>query len=808
MNDLRHAFRALRAAPTVTGLALVILALGIGASTAIFSVVDAVVLRTLPFDDPDRLVAVSERQRNTGEPTGSQNAPIFLDWRAGQQVFEGLGAIAGGSGYILRNQGEPKDVRTRRITHDLFPMLRVPPFLGRGFTADNEVDGRHRVALLSYGFWQQQFGGDPGVVGRVLTFDHGPFEVVGVMPPGFTYPLGGAEPSEMWVPYVVPPTERVRGDSRGYYLQLVARLKPGVSILQATAQLNQVTAPIAAQFPDWFNERGVAVTPLHESIVGQVRSWMLMLLGAVGFVLLLASVNVANLMLARALGRQRELGVRAALGGSPWRIARGLLVESLLLSVTGAILGLVVAWTGMELLRSALPATVPRVADIQIDLRVLAASIAAGVGTGVLFGLAPALQFSRPNLTAALRDGGRSATTGAIKQRLRGVLLVGEVALAVVLLVGCGLFLSSFARVMSIDLGFDSTRILTLAVPLPNVQSLFDRPESEREQFADRTRQSLRDVMDRVQALPGVEHAAVFSGAMPLTNSSNTTSLTVSPGREVDVEVKRISSDYHATLGIPLVAGRLLTSADRSGSERVLILNDVAARQFFDGKPALGRVVNIYGQPTTVIGVVGAVRQNGPESAPRAEAYVPIWQSTTYVGSLVIRTRGEPATVLPEIRRAVLDVLPNAAFPVTRTMEEWLTRLVLQRRFNMMLFSLFGLLGLVIAIVGIYGVMAYTVQQRTTEFGVRMALGAPRGRIIAMVLGRAGALMAAGLVLGLGAAFALSRLVAAFLFEVRPGDVVVYATASAVLALTGLIGALLPARRASRVDPMVALRDS
>src|SRR5262245_11247834 len=348
MNDLRHAFRALRAAPMVTALALTILALGIGAGTAIFSVVDGVVLRPLPFDDPDRLVAVGERQANGNQSVGAQNAPMFLDWRAGQQVFEGLAAVAGAGGYILRGHGEPRDVRTRRITHDLFPILRVSPLLGQGFSADHEIDGRHRVALLSYGFWQQQFGGDPTIVGRALTFDHGLFEIVGVMPPGFTYPVGVAEPTEMWVPYVVPPSERVRGDNRSYYLALVGRLKPGVTIELATAQLNQVTAPIARQFPDWLSDRGVTIVPLQQAIVGQVRSWMLMLLGAVAFVLLLASVNVANLMLARALGRQRELGVRAALGGSPLRIARGLLVEGLMLSLTGAAAGLVLAWTGIE----------------------------------------------------------------------------------------------------------------------------------------------------------------------------------------------------------------------------------------------------------------------------------------------------------------------------------------------------------------------------------------------------------------------------------------------------------------------------
>jgi putative ABC transport system permease protein len=433
--------------------------------------------------------------------------------------------------------------------------------------------------------------------------------------------------------------------------------------------------------------------------------------------------------------------------------------------------------------------------------------MAAGIVTGVFFGMAPALQFSRPNLTSALRDGGRSATSGASKQRLRSALLVGEVALAVVLLVGSGLFLTSFARVMAIDLGINTSRVLTFWVPLPSVQGLFEKPEPERLAFAGRAQQSLSQVLAAVQAVPGVEHAAVFSGALPLSGSTNSTSMTLPSGESADVEVKRVSADYHTALEIPLRAGRLFTEADRDGGEPVVILSEPAARQHFGDQSPLGRVVKLSGRSLTVVGVVGAVRQSGPERATRPEVHVPIGQARMYNAQLVIRTRQEPAALLPEIRRAVSSVLPDGVFPVTRTMDEWLDRLVAERRFNMTLFSLFGVLGLAIALVGIYGVMAYTVQQRTAEFGLRMALGAPRGRILGMVLGRAATFMATGLVIGLGAAVALSRLVGAFLFEVKPGDVVVYASAAAVPIVTGLIAALLPARRASSVDPMVALRD-
>jgi predicted permease len=378
----------------------------------------------------------------------------------------------------------------------------------------------------------------------------------------------------------------------------------------------------------------------------------------------------------------------------------------------------------------------------------------------------------------------------------------------VVLLVGCGLFLRSFARVMAIDLGFNSSRVLTLWAPLPSLQGLFDRPESERLAFAARAQQSLGEVLAAVQAVPGVERAAVFSGSMPLSGSSNTTSMTLPSGEKVDVEVKRVSADYHAALAIPLRAGRLFTDADRAGGEPVAIVNEVAARRHFGDQPPIGHAVTLSTGRVTVVGVVGAIRQRGPETATRPEVNVPIGQARVYNGHLVIKTRTEPAALLPEIRRAVSSVLPDGVFPVTRTMDEYLDRLVAQRRFNMTLFSLFGVLGLVIAVVGIYGVMAYTVQQRTMEFGLRLALGSPRGRILGMVLGRAATFMVAGLVIGLVAALALSSLVAAFLFEVTPGDVVIYASAAGVLVITGLLAALLPARRASRVDPVVALRDN
>jgi putative ABC transport system permease protein len=812
MTDLRNAVRALRAAPRFTGVALLILTLGIGASTAIFSVVDAVVIRGLPFDDADRLVSVSQGVLSPRQGPGAQAPQNYLDWRAGQQVFDGLAAIAGSgnAGYVLRSSGEGKSIRTQRVTHELFPVLRVAPFVGRTFSAEHEVDGRERVAVLSYAFWRQQFGGDPGVVGQTMTLDNGTYDILGVMPAGFSYPTGLAEPPEMWVPYVVPATERTRGANRGYYLQLIGRLKAGVSYDQARAQLEGITTRLAEQSPTWFTNGRMSVVPLRDALVGPVRSWMLLLLGVVTFVLLLASMNVANLMLARAIARERELGIRAALGASRWQLARGLLVESLVLSLFGASLGLCVAWAGVEFLRSTMPANVPRVSNIGIDLRVLAVSAGVAIGTGLLFGLLPAFRSSRPDVNQALREGGRSATAGVSRQRLRSVLVTGEVALATVLLVGTGLFVSSFAHVTAIDLGIDREHVVSLSLPL-GTQRVYELSDANRKALADRNRQRFDAVLESLRGIPGLEQAAIFSGAPPLTGSSNTTDVKVlSTGQQFrgrdSPEIKRITPEYHSALRIPLRAGRFFTPQDRRESAPVVILSDVASSRYFESRSTLGQILIVNGEERTVVGVVGAVRQNGPEARPAPEVYVPLSQTDAYNGDLVIRTNGDPAAVLPSVRRGILNVLPNAVFPPIRTMDERLDMLIAQRRLNMLLFSMFGALGLAIALVGIYGVMGYVVEQRTAEFGVRIALGAPRGRVVRMVLGQAGAFVAVGLATGLGASIGLSRLAATFLFEVRPTDPLVYAAVTVPLALAGALAALVPAWRASRVDPMIALR--
>src|SRR5687767_3416284 len=466
-RDVRHAVRALRAAPGFTVIALIILTLSIGATTAIFSVVDAVVLRGLPFDESDRLVAVGEE--NTQDPANDPQNRVapqnFLDWRAQQDVFTGLAAVRDVTISLKREgHGEPETLRAQWVTADFFPVLRVTPLIGRAFTSENEVNGRARVAIISYSVWQRRFAGASDVLSRKLPGVLVDFEIVGVMPPGFVYPVGASEPAEIWVPYVFSEEEHIRGNSFGYNLQVIGRLRNDVSLERAQAQMDQITAGLAAETPRWFTDRVAKVEPLHEYFTRGVRTWMLMLLAAVAFVMLIACVNLANLMLVRATARARELGVRSALGASRWDLARALLIESLMLSLLGAALGIGVAALGVDVLRSAMPAEVPRIAAIAVDLRVLAVTALVAIATGMIFGTAPVLQFSRVTDSGVLNQRERASTADNGAQRLRSVLVVSQVALAVILLVGSGLFLASFARVTSVDLGVNHRDVLTVHI--------------------------------------------------------------------------------------------------------------------------------------------------------------------------------------------------------------------------------------------------------------------------------------------------------------------------------------------------------
>ncbi len=815
LDDLKAAFRSLRSSKTFTIVALAVLTLGIGASTAIFSVVDAVVLRGLPFNEHDRLVAVGERhlprpgETNRTPPTDpaavSSSAPQnYADWAKQQQVFESMAAIAGGA-FTLREAGaEPEEIRAQRVTADFFKVLREQPVLGRSFTVENEVDGNHRVVVLSDGLWRRRFNSDPAIVGRSIPLEGGSYEVIGVMPSDFAYPVGAVRPTEMWAPFVVPADERIRNpNSISIYLSTIARLKPGVSIDEAQANLDQISAALKAANPKWNEFTLAGVRPLRDHVVGaRTKQWMLMLLGAVGIVLLIACANVANLLLARASSREREVGIRAALGAGRWRLVRGLLVESLLLSVAGTVLALFLAWWAVNVLRTSMPDGVPRLSTIAVDLRVLGVAAFVSLITGVLFGIVPALQLSRPNLTNALKEGARGASSGMAQQRMRNLLVVVEVALAVVLLVGAALFIGSFRSLMKIDPGFKPDNVLTVSL-----QPRVDRSVAGAA-FPDFAPQ-LEEIVTRLRQAPGVRFPSVISGGMPMGGSMSSTSITV-PGRKLEgrdgsISIRRVTSNYHEAIGIPLLQGRLFNATDRAGSQNVVILNESAAKRLFPGEQAVGKAVGLNGD-RTVVGVVGDVYQSSLETDPVTEAYVPLTQGRVTFAELVIRTGENPLEVVPSVKAAVLAVLPDVPLRNVRTMEQVMGRQVAQRRLNMLLLGLFGVLGLVISGVGIYGVMAYLVAQRTREIGVRMALGATRGAVVSMVLVRAGVLVGIGLIVGGAGAWSLSSTAKTFLFRMDTTDWRVFAAAIGALTAAALLASAIPARRAAGVNPIEALR--
>ena len=809
-EDLKAAVRSLRKSPTFTTVALAVLALGIGAETAIFSVVDAVVLRGLPFDEHDRLAVVLEYDTRRAETFGggTTTPQMYLDWRRLQESFEGLAAV-GNMTYRLRNEsGEPAEARAQRVTWEFFPALRVVPILGRPFAAGDEVLGRHRVAILSYGFWQRRFGGSPDVIGTTIELSEESWEIVGVLPRGFAYPVSSERPSEIFTPIAFRPEDTTRADNRNYNWTAVGRLKPGVSIEQAHEQMNRVAAALDEQHPKWSPGRRARVISLHHHLVGRVRAWMLLLLGAVALVLLIACANVANLMLARATTRTREMGIRAALGAGRWRLIRGLLVEGIVLSLVGAAIGVAIAYGGVEVIRRWLPANLPRVAGIAIDLRVLATAMVAALATGVAFGIAPAFQSSNPDLTRSLKDSGRSSTAGAGTQWIRNALVVGEVALAVVLLVGAGLFVGSFVRLMRIDTGIDYRNVLALNVGVRVA------PGQSFAEAAKRGNAYIGEMLEAVARVPGVAVAGAVQGGLPLTGSWSRTRVE-RPGRQKftgdddAIDRRSVTANYLQLLHIPLIKGRYLTDEDRAGSPLVAVINEAAARKYFPDEDPIGQSILINSKERAIVGIVGNIRHLGPEQPVRQECYLPMVQDDNFGATLVLKTTADPQRVLPAVKAAIWSV--NNEQRLTGevvTLEGYMDRLIAQRRFNMALLALLGGLGLVIAAVGIYGVLAYVVAQRTNEIGVRMALGATRTNVVSMVLVRATLLLVAGLALGTLVAWPLGAYmeVKTFLFQTEPTSGGIYAACIATLLASGLVASAIPAFRAASIDPLVALR--
>lgn len=824
--DFKLAMRSLRSTPSFSAVALFVLTLGIGATTAIYSVVDAVLLKPLPFPRADRLILIEERNPAAAvSPGGPAAAANFFAWRAEQTVFEDLAAFQLRNLLVLDPGTDPQSLRGAMVSASLFAILRVPPLRGALFTEAHQVAGRNRVALISAELWRRRYGADPAIVGRTIVMsDPDPrapgrdaaWEIVGVMPDGFEFPVGRSRPVDVWAPYVPARVDYPRGDgsSRNYNIQVIARLKDGVALSQARLEMEHITERLKLAHPRWFVDRVVGLVPLKDALVLHVREWMWLLLASVACVLLIACVNIANLLLARATARRREVAIRIALGASRWQIARGFLLESLTLALAGAVLGTVAAYWGVEAGRGMLPSSLPRINDIGLDVRVLAVTVSCAIATGLLCGLVPALRFSRPRVPA-INDGGRSGAVGEARGRGRALLLVAEVALAIVLLIGAGLFISSFVNVLRADLGLEMSGVL-----IQRVQPRFD-PASVAPAGAAAAAGRIEQVFDAVRVIPGVDVAAfIANGGLPLSGGSLRSTVALPDGRRFEaaddwVDIKEVSPDYFKALRIAVIEGREFNVEDRkSGADSTVILNTVAAARFFPDGPAVGQRLVVDGT-RVVVGVVQATREDGPEEPLRPGIFTPApWpvsgshQSSagSLAANLVLRTAGDPLALAAPVRAAVQRVLPDAVVREPEPLAAVYERHLTERRFNMILLALFGGLGTMIAGVGIYGVMSCLVAQRVREIGVRMALGARPGQILRMVLSRAVVLILTGLALGAGAGWVLSSYAASFLFGIEPHEPMVYAAAGLALMAAGLAAAFVPARRAARVDPMVVLK--
>jgi putative ABC transport system permease protein len=801
LTDLRHSVRVLLAHRAFTLVTVVTLALGVGANTAIFSLVDAVLLRALPYAQPDRLVVVWEQNYGRGKDSNVVSPANYLQWQERNDVFASMAALVD-TRPTLTGEGEPEEVQGQLVTSSLFSLLGVAPQIGRTFDDQEDHPGHDAVVLLSDRLWRRRFGADPGIVGRSIAVSGRTVTVVGVMRPEFRIL---SRTAELWLPKPFDAADRA---PKGRFLRVVARLREGVSLPRAQAAMDVMGQRLRAQYPDFNAGWGIRVVPLKEQLVGQVRRGLVVLFGAVGFVLLIACVNVANLLLGRGLGREREFAVRAALGASRWRLVRQLLTEGLLLALMGGTLGVVLAgW----LLDWILPAAarvlpIPTLAAVTLDGRVLAFALVASLLTAVLFGLVPALAASRPNLDVTLRDTGRGSTEGRRRRRLRGALVVAETALAVVLLTGSGLMLASLARLLAVDQGFNPEHVLTMRVLLPTSKYASVR---DRVAFFD-------GAIERMKHLPGVRAAGAVS-CLPLGGPSIATSFTVEgrpappPGESPVADIRLVDGDYFQALGIPLRSGRLFSDLDGTEGHRAAIINQTLARQLFADREPIGqRVRVVLGEPKAadeIVGVVGDTRSERADQDVRPMIYWPNRQLGFPWMAFAIRTDGDPLAWRTAALTQLRQLDPTQPVADISTMDALVGESVEQRRFTMALLSAFALLALLLAALGLYGVLSHSVAQRVPELGVRLALGADRGAVLRLVMGEALGFSMLGLVVGLGAATASGRLIRGLLFGVRPTEPLVFVAVSVLLLLASLAAGYLPARRAAHLDPIVALRD-
>jgi putative ABC transport system permease protein len=793
LRDARYSLRQLRKNPGFSVVAVLTLAIGIGATSAMFSVVNGVILRPLPYPKPEGLVQVVEIVPRFGR--FSVAPATFLDWRAENRVFDRIAAYTTGSATFVDAAG-PERVINAMVSWDIFELFGISPALGRGFRAEEDAPGKASVIVLSHGMWQRRFGGDPGVLGRSISLNGAPFTIVGVMPAAFRFP---ARQTEYWVPLGLNPANASRG---GHYLGVVARLTDGLSVQQADAEMRAISERLALQYPDASAKESAEVRSLHEAAVGEVRPALLILLAAVGVVVLIACANVANLLVVRGFVRAREIAIRAALGAARRRLISQMLVESLLISLAGGALGLLLAYLAISPLQHLSAGSIPRVDDISIDGRVLWFSLLLAMATGMAFGFAPAWYSGRERAVEILKEGGRSSTTAG-GRLTRSVLLVAEVALSIILLVGATLLLRSFARVTAVDPGFQPERALAFRIALPSTSY---REEPQRIAFYER-------LLDQLAALPQVTAAGLVQ-SLPL-RGDYVLSLTVrgrpepKPGEGASANHRSISPDYFKALGVPLLRGRTFTPRDTGKAPMVAIVDQVFADRYFPGEEPLGQGIDI-GNGTDgfyeIVGVVGNVHHYGLDVEPNPTMYVPFTQDVFSSVWVVARTGGDPALLAPLARQAVRAVDPGMPTFGMTPLANVVSDSVAGRRFSLLLLMLFAAVAVFLAAVGLYGVVAYSVTQRTQEIGLRMAIGAERGHVLAMVLRDGMKLALVGVMIGLTGAAALSGLLSNMLFHVTPGDPLSYLVTTTVLLLIAGLACLIPALRATRVDPIVALR--
>ncbi len=818
VNDLRYAVRGLFRSPGFAVAAILSIAIGVGANTAIFSVASALLLRPLPYPDADRLAILWNRSPGLGIAEDWFSTAQYFDIKNGHQGFDDV-AIAIGGNYNLTGDGEPERIGTVRVSSNLLPMLGARPVLGRLFTAGDDVAGGRGVAVLNHGTWMRRYGADPRVVGRSITLNGQPFEIVGVLPASFTLPrevlptLGGAENAEVLLHLPLAADAATARNREDY--NIVARLRKGVSVSQAQAAMNTITSRLRQEHPDFYPSNGgltFSIVPLHEQVVGDVRRSLLILIAAVGLVLLVACANVASLQLSRALARHKEIAVRAALGASRWRIVRQLLTESLLLALAGGALGLLFAGWSVEGIRALGTRSVPRLAEIAIHGDVLAFTFAISIASGLLFGLAPALRICRLDLHDNLKDTTRGASGGSALwgrgQNMRRLLVMGELALSVVLLIAAGLLIRSFAHLQQVPTGFNASNLLTLELTMTGRR--YNEPQAVLETY--------RQIWERLGRMPGATSAGGVS-ALPLSQMFSWGGYTVEgrpmrPGEAfIKIDLRIVGGDYFRAMGIPLLKGRLFNEHDTRENVRAIVIDDHMAEQLWPNGDALGKRVRAGGFDAnantpwlTVVGIVGRVKQYTLDGDSRIAMYLPQTQSIARAMNVVVRSAADPEALAAAARREMQAIDPDLPIYNVRTMAQRVDESLARRRFSMLLLTLFAALALGLAAVGIYGVIAYLVAQGARDLGIRLALGAtPRG-ILMLIVGHGLTVALTGVAGGLAGAFVLTRFMRNLLFGVGAADPATFVLVSLLLLTVALVASYVPARRAAQIDPMDSLR--